>query len=125
MYFVNINLKQKNIAQTQKNNKIYEDFLNQEVLGTDIASLMNKIEDHNNKNSVSKTNNGVYKSNNDNSINLEIKFLELEEIITFEKIEQMGIKNFVKNFGSFSFKCTKIEYHKNTGNVKYMYFEQV
>lgn len=121
----NLNVNKQKIVQAQKNNKMYEDFLNVEVLGTDIASLMNKIADQNLKNSVSKTDEGTYKNNNSNSINLEIKFLELEETIKFEKIEEQGIKRFIQNFGTMSFKCTKIEYHQNTGNVKYMYFEQV
>ena len=121
----NIYSYQKQQEQVKKLNKLYEDFYNIEVLGTDIASLMNKIEDSNSKNGVEKSKKGVNLNNNSNSINLEIKFLELDEVIKFENIERQGINNFVKNFGAMKFKCTKIEYHQNTGNVKYMYFEQV
>ena len=110
--------------KSERINKEYEQFYNVEVLGTDLASLMNKIENSNEKNNIEKDENGIYIDNNKNSINLEIKFLELEEIITLEKVEQQGIARFVQNFGAMSFKCMKIEYHKNTGSVKHMYFEQ-
>ena len=121
----NIYSYQRLQEQAKKENKLYEDFYNVEVLGTDIASLMNKIEDSNNRNGVEKNKKGLNLNNDTNSINLEIKFLGLDDVINFENIEKQGINSFVKYFGAMKFKCTKIEYHQNTGNVKYMYFEQV
>lgn len=32
---------------------------------------------------------------------------------------------FVQYYGQITFKCTKIEYHKTTKKVKYMYIEQI
>lgn len=108
-----------------KSNKEYESFYNVNILGTDIASLVNKIDDDNNKNNIEKDSNGIYIDNNKNSIKADIKFLELEDIIPIEKIENQGIDQFVQNFAAMKFKCTKIEYHESTGRIKYMYFEQV
>ena len=107
------------------NNKTYNSFYEKEVLGTDVATLINKAIDNNNKNSVEKSDEGVYINNNNNSINIDIKFKDLDKPISMERIDELDSIKFVQNFGGFSFKCTKIEYHEKTGNVKYMYFEQV
>lgn len=107
------------------NNKTYNSFYEKEVLGTDVATLINKAIDNNNKNSVEKSNDGYYINNDKNSINIDIKFKDLDEPISMERIDELDSIRFVQNFGGFSFKCTKIEYHEKTGNVKYMYFEQV
>lgn len=107
------------------NNKTYNSFYEKEVLGTDVATLINKAIDNNNKNSVEKSNDGYYINNDKDSINIDIKFKDLDEPISMERIDELDSIRFVQNFGGFSFKCTKIEYHEKTGNVKYIYFEQV
>ena len=113
------------IAEASKNNKTYESFYNQPVLGTDIISVINKAIDSNEKNLVEKDEEGNYIDNEENSIKIDIKFKELDQIISMERIEKIGMQQFWKNFGSFNFQCTKIEYHEKTNNVKYMYFEQI
>lgn len=109
----------------QQNNKTYNSFYEQPVLGTDLATLINKAIDSNEKNAVEKDEKGIYLNNEKNSINIEVKFLELDKIIPMESINKQNVIRFVQNFGAMSFKCTKIEYHKTTHNVKYMYFEQI
>ena len=47
------------------------------------------------------------------------------QVITMERINNVGIEKFWSNYGALSFKCTKIEYHEKTHRVKYMYFEEV
>lgn len=111
--------------EANNNNKSYNSFYGQEVLGTDVATLINKAIDSNEKNSVAMAEDGTYIDNGTNSINIDIKFKDLEETITMERINQLDSVRFVQNFGGFNFKCTKIEYHNKTGNVKYMYFEQI
>ena len=111
--------------EANNNNKSYNSFYGQEVLGTDVATLINKAIDSNEKNSVAIAEDGTYIDNGTNSINIDIKFNDLEETITMERINQLDSVRFVQNFGGFNFKCTKIEYHNKTGNVKYMYFEQI
>lgn len=111
--------------EAANNNKTYNSFYEQEVLGTDVATLINKAIDSNEKNSVEKAEDGTYIDNGTNSINIDIKFKDLEETISMERIDELDSVRFVQNFGGFNFKCTKIEYHDKTGNVKYMYFEQM
>lgn len=113
------------ILQAEKNNKSYNSFYEQNVLGTDLATLINKAIDSNEKNAVKKDENGMYLNNGKNSISIEIKFLELDKIIPMESINKQDVIQFVQNFGAMTFKCTKREYHEKTKNVKYMYFEQI
>lgn len=113
------------MMQASKENRSYESFYNQQVLGTDIISIINKAVNNNEKNLVEKDEQGNYIDNNNNSIKIDIKFKELDQVITMERINTVGMKQFLQNYGALDFKCTKIEYHSKTNNVKYMYFEQI
>jgi len=42
-----------------------------------------------------------------------------------EEIYNNDITKFVENFNFVKFKCTSIEYHKNTGFVKKLLFEEI
>jgi len=117
--------KNENTAQIGVDNKTYESYENKEVLGTDIISIINKATDSNEKNDIKIGEDGNYIDNGKNSIRIEIKFLELDKVITMERINNVGIEKFWSNYGALSFKCTKIEYHEKTHRVKYMYFEEV
>lgn len=117
--------KNENTAQIGVDNKTYESYNNKEVLGTDIISIINKATDSNKKNDIKIGEDGNYIDNGKNSIKIEIKFLELDKVITMERINNVGIEKFWSNYGALSFKCTKIEYHEKTHRVKYMYFEEV
>ena len=117
--------KNENTAQIGVDNKTYESYENKEVLGTDIISIINKATDSNKKNDIKIGEDGNYIDNGKNSIRIEIKFLELDKVITMERINNVGIEKFWSNYGALRFKCTKIEYHEKTHRVKYMYFEEV
>ena len=117
--------KNENTAQIGVDNKTYESYENKEVLGTDIISIINQATDSNKKNDIKIGEDGNYIDNGKNSIRIEIKFLELDKVITMERINNVGIEKFWSNYGALSFKCTKIEYHEKTHRVKYMYFEEV
>ena len=121
----NVYSKNENTAQISVDNKTYESYYNKEVLGTDIISIINKATDSNKKNDIKIGKDGNYIDNEKNSIRIEIKFLELDKVITMERINNVGIEKFWSNYGALSFKCTKIEYHEKTHRVKYMYFEEV
>lgn len=74
--------------ETARKNKEYESFYEQEVLGTDLMSLINKAIDSNRKNNVEKDENGRYIDNSKNSIKIEIKFLELDKTILMEAVSR-------------------------------------
>jgi hypothetical protein len=107
-------------------NKAYESYYEQEILGTTLISIINKTIDQNEKNAVPKEQNSIYYiDNEENSIQIQVKFLESDNIIKMEDIEQQETENFIKYFATSTFKCTKIEYHPKTNKVKSLYFEQI
>ena len=62
-----------NYNMSKKTNLAFEKYLNEEVYGTDLATVINRAVDRNEKNGVTKNNKGIYQNNDENSINIEIK----------------------------------------------------
>ena len=109
---------------SKKSNLAFEKYLNEEVYGTDLATVINRAVDRNEKNEVTKNNKGIYQNNDENSINIEIKMLDDDSVYKMEKFYNDGIQNFINYYGNIKFKCTDIKYHSATNQVKYMLFEQ-
>ena len=122
--YIFINYKANyNVAKIS--NLEFENYLNKELYGTDVSTLINRAVDKNEKNSVQKNNKGIYLNNDKNSINIEIKMKDDDSTYKMEMFYKNGIQNFIKYYGNIKFKCTKIEYHQVTKKVKYMLFEQI
>ncbi len=116
---------QNSIKQTINFNKEFEYYYQKELLGTDLTTIINKAVDNNTKNEV-KIINEEYIDDEKFSINIEVKIAENDDqIYRMEKIYNLGTDQFVRYFGYMKFKCTKIEYHKETKRVKYLLFEQI
>lgn len=119
---INIQAEKREI---NKYNLEYEKYLNKEVKGTEIATLISKVIDQNEKNKVQKNEKGYYIENNENSIKIDLKMTTINKTYPMEEIYNNQITNFVKNFNQIKFKCTKIEYHKNTNKISKMVFEEL
>jgi hypothetical protein len=119
-----INLKAEK-AQIKKENLEYEQYLNKEILGTELATLISKATDKNERNNVQKDTKGYYISNGENSIKIDLKMTTIDKTYPMEEIYKNKIAAFVKNFNIINFKCTNIEYHKETGKVSKMLFEEL
>ena len=119
-----INIQSENKAIKNQNME-YEKYLNKEVLGTEIATLISKVVDQNEKNNIQKDEKGYYVDNNLNSIKIDLKMTTIDKTYPMEEIYNNKITNFVQNFNIIEFKCTNIEYHKNTGRVSKMIFEEL
>lgn len=117
--------KRSNQDEIKAYNKNYEYYLNKNVYGTEVATLINKVVESNERNNVPKDDNGYYIDNNTNSIKIDIKMITIEKTYPMELIHNSNIENFVKNFNVILFKCTNIEYHKQTGKVSKLVFEQI
>lgn len=115
------------ISENQKIgfNNYYEQLKDKEINGSELASIINKVIDYNEKNETEKDNNGVYISNDENSLNLEIKFKDNDNIIKSEKIYSVGMQQFIELYRTSSFKLSKITYHSKSKLIKYLYFEEV
>ena len=103
-------------------NNEFERFLNKDITGVDLTTVINKAIENNNKYEIEKNSNGIYKNDSKNSIEIIIKPTEDGKVYPMEAFEKVGIKDFTKNFGGVLFKSTKIEYHKN-GKISKIQFD--
>ena len=124
VYYMFINYKAKNNKIKQANMQ-FESYYNKEIYGTELTSIINKAMDSNNGYEVEKDNKGNYIENESDSIKIDIKMKDNDKIYTMETLYNGGMINFVKYYSSIQFKCIKIEYHKATGKIKYLLFEQI
>ena len=90
-----------------------------------MTTIINKVININEKNNVEIDQNRKYVDNGINSIKIDIKMVDTNEIYSMEIFYNGGIESFVQHYSSIKFKCTQIEYHQKTGKVKYLYFEQI
>lgn len=111
--------------QAQAFNKQYELYYQKEVLGTELATVLNKVMDYNQKRDIEKDKNDRYFLETEDSIIVRVKFLEKEETVRMEDILLQNMENFIKYYATLSFKCTKIEYHSENKQVKSLFFEQI
>ena len=117
-----------NEAQTnslRNYNREYEEYLDKTIYGTELATLINKATNVNEKNKIEKDKKNHYIENEENSIKIEITMLLTEKTYPMEEIYNTDTAEFVKHFNLEKFKCTKIEYHNKTGKISKMLFEQV
>ncbi len=112
-------------SQVDTNNMIYKQAYEKEISGSELATIINKALDNNEKNEVQKDSDGLYIENEENSIKIEIKFIQSDHIFRIETIYLNKISQFIKLYGQAKFKCTKLEYHKKTNLVKYLYFQEI
>ena len=109
----------------QKENRQFESYYQEETYGTNLASIINKAIDNNEKNKIEKDETGKYNENDTNSINIDIKMLDNNKTYHMEKLARGGMNTFTLYYGQIKFKCTKMEYHNKTRRIKYMLFEQI
>ena len=115
----------KNNNEILKNNAEYESYLNKEIYGAELATIMNKVIDSNETNAIDMDNKGKYIDNNIDSIKMDILITDNETLYDIETIYRGGIENFVKNYNTIKFQCSDIKYHETTNKVKYMLFKQI
>ena len=102
----------------QSFNLEYEKYLDKEITGIQIATIINKTLDNNEKEKLKK--------DDEKYININIKIIDLDKdtIIEMEKFYNGGIANFVQMYGEIIFKCKEIKYTQD-GRVNYLLFEQI
>lgn len=109
----------------QKENSEYEYYLDKKIYGTELATLINKAIDKNERNQIQKDKKCYYIENDENTIRIEIKMKATEKTYPMEEIYNNNITEFVKYFNLAEFKCINIEYHKKTGIIAKMFFQEV
>lgn len=111
--------------QVASYNNQYEKYQNKQIYGTDVATLINKAMNENEQNGVEKDEKGYYISNNANSIKIYVKLQAEGNYFPMERIFELGITEFVKNFNIEDFKCTQIKYHSQTGRISEVYYDVI
>lgn len=116
-----------NMISSQKVNNEYYSYYNKQMLGTELISIINKTIDMNQKNDIERDSNNYYINNEKNSVKIYVRFIYKDETktIQMEDIEKGGIEEFVQRYSTASFKCSNIEYHTKTKNVKSLTFEEI
>ena len=110
----------------QNENAEFEEYKDKEIYGLTVGTIINKAVDKNTKNKIEKDEKGNFIQNDENSIKIELHMVENEKdyVLQMEQIYNSGTEQFVQYYGNIKFKCSKIEYHKKTGRIKYILFEQ-
>ena len=108
----------------KQENKEFEQYQDKELNGLDVATVINKATDKNTKNNISKDEKVNFIQNDENSIEVEIYMSDNDITYKMESIFNAGTEQFVQYYSNINFKCSKIEYHKKTGRIKYILFEQ-
>ena len=116
---------QNNKNKIAKENEVYEYYLDREVSGIEIATLINKAVDQNEKNEITKDEKGRYIENEENSIKIDFNMTTVKKTYPMESFYNKEIEEFVANFKTIRFKCTNIEYHSNSGKVSKLIFEEL
>ena len=116
---------QKMLILSRKENQKYEQYTEDTITGSTLMTLINKAIDQNEKNEIKKNDQNRYIENSENSIRIEVKFLESDKTYDMEAIANLGSESFIKNYNNMQFQCTKKEYHEKTKQMKFMLFEQI
>ena len=129
--YVNISNAIEKQKKAEHFNNEYEIYLDKELSGTDIATIINRAIENNEKNSIPKDEKGFYLNDDEKTIKVELNMISYNkegEIIynTFqmEAVNALGITNFLANYNTANFRCSKIEYHQKTGQVSKIVIEQ-
>lgn len=108
-----------------KFNKQFESYKEKEIYGAELATIINKVINENERNNIFKSETGRYIENDETSIKLEVHIKDNDKIYLAENFYRLGTAQFVENFNTEKFKCTNIEYHYKTKRVKSLFFEQI
>ena len=111
VWFNYMNYK-SNYNSTLKENLEFEKLYQKEIYGTDLTTIINKVINSNEQNNV-EINEKKYINNDKNSINVDIKMVDIDSIYSMETLYNGGMEKFIEYYGNIQFKCTQIEYHKS------------
>ena len=109
----------------KKENIEYERYLGQNIYGAELATIINKAIDENEKNKVRKDEKNYYIENEENSIKIYINMKTVEKTYLMEEIYNNNITEFVKYFNLANFNGQTIEYHKKNGKIRSIIFEEI
>lgn len=102
----------------------YEMYLDKEIYGNDITTAINKAVNDNENAMIKKDENGLYIQNDEDSIKIEIKTIDIDKIFSMETLYNGGMEQFVNMYKYILFKCIEVKYNSHK-RISYMLFEQI
>lgn len=114
-----------NVNQVQKFNNQFSKYVNQEFYGNELATIINLAIDNNEKYNISKDSSGKYITDDSYSLRVDVYMTDTDKTYSMELLNAGEISNLVNNYSNIKFKCTKVEYHKKTSRISYLYIEQI
>lgn len=98
---------------------LYKD---KQINGVDLTTIINKAIDNNEKYSVKKDEKNVYIDDGTYYTEIYVKLTQDGQNYLMEAIQQVGLSEFTRLYGSMNFECTSTEYHEN-GRISKLTFE--
>lgn len=129
VFFIISYTNKKNRIQQNQVNKEFEQYMNKELYGTDVITLINKAINNNEVYNIPKDENQNYIPDEENSIAIDLVMITNEEqektkAYKMEKINKVGIAEFIKNFNTAIFRITQTQYHRKSEKIKYIQISQ-
>ncbi len=122
--YMNVLEKQALFNEVKTFNSEYEIYENKDTLyGTDIATIINKAINHNEKNKIQKDEKGYYIDDGKDAIKVDIYMSMNDTTYEMETIAKVGVSGFISNFNLIEFKFKSIEYHEN-GKISKIHIEE-
>lgn len=107
-------LKQKKIEILEFNAQ-YEKYLDKEITGNSITTIINKAIDDRKK---------EYMNDENRTVNIEIKTIDIDRIFTMDVLYNGGIEQFASLYSDILFKSVQYEYDSEN-RICYILFEQI
>lgn len=118
-----------NSINTEKNilqyNSYYTNYLDKIFFGSEVATIISKAIDNNEKHNIEKDNNGLYIPDGEYSIKMYINILGSNKTYEMETINKVGISQFISNFNVMKFTCYEIKFHESTNRISEMYIKEI
>lgn len=107
--YVSYNYRMYTYDKKQLNlyNSEFEQFCDTEIIGTELATVINRAIDSNERMKVQKNEKGEYDSNDENVIKIDVYFQDVKETYSMETINKVGVEDFVNGFNTEKFKAIK------------------
>ena len=126
-FFAGVKISSDNKIKQSKMKEFNEEFdvYNKEISVNELITIINKAVNSNDNNRVEEDENHYYIENTTNSIKIEVKFLQSDEKFKMEKLYKNDLGKLAELYELQRFKCVNATYHKSTGYIKYLYFEEL
>ena len=85
----------------------YEYYKNRVIYGTELATVINKTINENEKNNIAKDEKQYYVDDNATSIRVVIKIIATDKTYTMEEIYKNDTTRFVEIYGGAKFRCMR------------------